>query len=159
VPSRYNGTPEEQRALDAYIKLQRAAETVTVHTTRHLAGRGLTVSQFAVLEALHHLGTLSQRDLADKLLKSTGNMSIVLKALEQRGFVSRVRDPGDNRYMQVCITAAGRRFLMQFFPEHVHGIVEEMSVLSAKEQEELARLCRKLGLREAPQAPDRSGVG
>jgi len=32
--------------------------------------------------------------------------------------------------------------------EHVRGIVEEMSALSPTEQEELARLCRKLGLRE-----------
>lgn len=149
MPTRYPGTPQEKRALEAYIKLQRAAETVTAHTTAHLAGRGLTVSQFAVLEALHHLGTLSQRELADKLLVSTGNMSIVLKALEQRGLVARERDPGDNRYMRVCITEAGRTFLLSFFAEHVRGIVEELSVLTAEEQDELARLCRKLGLREA----------
>ena len=148
MSTRYDGTPQEIRALDAYIKLQRAAETVMGHTTAHLAERGLSLSQFAVLEALHHLGTLSQRALADKLLKSTGNMSIVLKALEARGFVTRERDPGDNRYMQVCITQAGRDCLLSFFPEHVRGIVEEMSVLTAAEQEELARLCRKLGLRE-----------
>ena len=53
------------------------------------------------------------------------------------------------RYMQVCITQAGRDCLLSFFPEHVRGIVEEMSVLTAAEQEELARLCRKLGLRES----------
>jgi hypothetical protein len=34
------------------------------------------------------------------------------------------------------------------FDDHVAGIVAEMSVLSAPEQDELARLCRKLGLRE-----------
>ena len=146
MPTRYDGTPREKRALEAYIKLQRAAETVTARTTAHLAGRGLTLSQFAVLEALHHLGTLSQRDLAAKLLKSTGNISLVLKALEQRGFVLRVRDPDDNRYMRVCITEAGQEFLMRFFPAHVRGIVAAMDVLSAEEQVELARLCRKLGL-------------
>ena len=48
----------------------------------HLADHDLTVSQFGVLEALHHRGTLSQRDLARKLLTSTGNISIVLKNLE-----------------------------------------------------------------------------
>ena len=48
----------------------------------HLADHDLTVSHFGVLEALHHPGTLSQRDLARKLLKSTGNISIVLKNLE-----------------------------------------------------------------------------
>ena len=149
MPTRYRGTQEEKRALDAYIKLQRASETVLTHTTRHLAGHGLSTSQFGILEALYHLGTLSQRDLAEKLLKSTGNISIVLKSLEKRGLVSRTRDPDDNRYMQVCLTDAGRERLLGVLGEHVRGIVEEMSALSPTEQEELARLCRKLGLRES----------
>lgn len=147
MPTRYQGTAEEMRALNAYIKLQRAAETVLARTTAHLADYGLTVSQFAILEALYHLGTLSQRDLAEKLLKSTGNMSIVLKNMEKRGLISRQRDPADNRYMQVCITGSGRDLIAGMFDQHVAGIVAEMSVLTADEQEQLGRLCRNLGLR------------
>ncbi len=157
MPSHYEGTLEERRALDAYIKLQRAADTVVTHTTAHLADHNLTLSQFGALEALYHLGTLSQRELAHKLLKSTGNISIVLKNLEKRGLISRVRSADDTRYMEVCITEAGRSLLASFFADHVRGIVEEMSVLTPQEQEELARLCRKLGLREpSPQSPERA---
>lgn len=147
MPTKYNGTPQEQRALNAYIKLQRAADTVLAHTTAHLAAHDLTVSQFGVLEALHHLGTLSQRELADKLLKSTGNISTVLKNLEKRGLIARERSPRDTRYMQVSISEQGRVLLLSFFDQHVQGIVAEMSALSAAEQDVLARLCRKLGLR------------
>jgi MarR family 2-MHQ and catechol resistance regulon transcriptional repressor len=138
-----------ERALDAYIKLQRAADTALARTTRHLARYNLTVSQFGVLEALHHLGTLHQRDLARKLLRSAGNMSIVLRNLEARGLISRRRDPDDARYVRVGITETGRRLLLSFFPRHVQGIVEEMGALTAGEQAELARLCRKLGLRQS----------
>ena len=52
------GSKKEIRALDAYIKLMRAAESVTDRTSRHLAAAGLTISQFGVLEALLHLGPL-----------------------------------------------------------------------------------------------------
>ena len=138
-----------ERALDAYIKLQRAADTALARTTGHLARYDLTVSQFGVLEALHHLGTLHQRDLARKLLRSAGNMSIVLQNLERRGLISRRRDPGDARFVKVGITDRGRRLLLSFFPRHVQGIVEEMAALTADEQAELARLCRKLGLRQS----------
>lgn len=148
MPTKYQGTQEETRALNAYIKLQRAAETTLNRTTAHLSDYGLSTSQFAILEALYHLGILSQRDLAQKLLKSTGNISIVLKNLEKRGFIERHRDPADNRYNQVCITEAGRELIAGMFPGHVAGIVAEMSILTIAEQEELARLCRKLGLRE-----------
>lgn len=146
MPTHYDGTPAEKRALDAYIKLQRAAETVMNRTTAHVADYELTLSQFAALEALHHLGTLSQRDLAEKLLKSTGNISLVLKTLEQRGLVSRSRSLRDARYMEVCITEAGRALVRRIFAPHVAGIVATMGALTAEEQEELARLCRKLGL-------------
>ncbi len=148
MPTRYQGSEEETRALNAYIKLQRAAETTIHRTTAHLSDYGLSTSQFAILEALFHLGTLSQSALARKLLKSTGNISIVLKNMEKRGLVERHRDPDDNRYMQVSITAVGQGLIEGMFDGHVAGIVAEMSVLTAAEQEELARLCRKLGLRE-----------
>jgi MarR family 2-MHQ and catechol resistance regulon transcriptional repressor len=148
MPTRYQGSEDETRALNTYIKLQRAAETTLHRTTSHLSEYGLSTSQFAVLEALYHLGTLSQRALAEKLLKSTGNISIVLKNMEKRGLIERHRHPDDNRYMQVSITDVGRELIGAMFAGHVAGIVNEMSALTAGEQEELARLCRKLGLRE-----------
>jgi MarR family 2-MHQ and catechol resistance regulon transcriptional repressor len=146
--TKYRGSKEEIRALNAYIKLQRAAETVLSRTTEHLSDHNLTQSQFAVLEALYHLGTLSQRDLAEKVLRSTGNISAVLKILERRGLIERERTPEDNRYMAVQITDEGRILLESFFDQHVRGIVAEMSALTADQQDELSRLCRKLGLRQ-----------
>lgn len=148
MPTKYQGTPEEIRALNAYIKLQRAAETTLSRTTNHLKDHNLSMSQFAILEALYHLGTLSQRALAEKLLKSTGNISIVLKNLEKRRLIERQRDLDDNRYMNVSITEAGGSLIDSMFDTHVAGIVSEMSVLTGSEQEELGRLCRKLGLRK-----------
>jgi MarR family transcriptional regulator, 2-MHQ and catechol-resistance regulon repressor len=148
MPTHYSGTETERLALDSYIKLQRAAETSLARTTAHLSDHNLTTSQFAILEALYHLGTLSQRELADKVLRSASNISIVLKAIEKRGLIERDRDPADNRYMQVKITEQGRALLASFFDQHVAGIVAEMSALTAAEQAELGRLCRKLGLRQ-----------
>jgi MarR family transcriptional regulator, 2-MHQ and catechol-resistance regulon repressor len=148
MPTHYEGTDKERLALDTYIKLQRAAETSLARTTAHLSGRDLNTSQFAILEALYHLGTLSQRELAQKVLRSASNISIVLKAIEKRGLIERERDPADNRYVQVSITEKGRALIASFFDQHVAGIVAEMNALTAEEQAELGRLCRKLGLRE-----------
>lgn len=118
-------------------------------TTAHLSAHDLTHTQFAVLEALYHLGTLSQVVLARKLLKSTGNMTTVLQNLEKRGLITRERDAHDQRVMQVTITAAGRRLVECVLPAHVRGIVDALSVLSAGEQETLGALCRRLGRQQA----------
>ena len=49
----------------------------------------LTAPQFGVLEALYHLGPLCQKDLAAKILKSSGNMTMVIDNLEKRDLVRR----------------------------------------------------------------------
>jgi MarR family transcriptional regulator, 2-MHQ and catechol-resistance regulon repressor len=143
--TKYRGKASEVRALDAYIKLTRAAASVLDRTNRHLGAHGLTPSQFGVLEALYHLGTLSQVEVAHKLLLSTGNMTTVLQNLERRGLVHRERDRADQRYMRVSITPAGQALVAQILPAHVAGIEADLGVLTAPEQVTLAALCRKLG--------------
>lgn len=146
--SRYCGTPDEVRALNAYIKLVRATESVTSRLQRRLNEAGLTLSQFGVLEALLHLGSLSQKELAEKLLKSGGNMTLVIDNLEKRNLVQRQRQADDRRIVTVSLTESGLQLIGQLFPQHVADIVTEMSILTADEQDELGRLCKRLGKRE-----------
>lgn len=143
--TRYYGTKDEIRALDSYIKLSRAAESVSVRIHRHLNTAKLTTSQFGVLEALLHLGPLSQSDLAQKLLKSGGNITLVIDNLEKRQLVKRDRLTKDRRVVMVCLTEKGQQLISEIFPRHVAAVVEEMSILTESEQEELSRLCRRLG--------------
>ena len=70
-----------------------AAHAVEVNANRHLSDHNLTISQFGVLEALYHLGPLSQRQLADKILRSSGNLTMVIDNLERDGLVRRDADP------------------------------------------------------------------
>jgi MarR family 2-MHQ and catechol resistance regulon transcriptional repressor len=137
------------RPLNTYTKLMRAAESVTGRVGRAMAESGLTISQFGVLEALHHKGALCQRDIAAKILKSTGNITLVIDNLEKQGLVKRVRDTQDRRYLAVHLTAAGSRLITWAFAAVETAIVAEMSVLTEKEQELLGSLCKRLGLQES----------
>jgi MarR family 2-MHQ and catechol resistance regulon transcriptional repressor len=144
--TRYKGAPEEVRALNAYVKLMRASESVSGRIHRHLAEVKLSISQFGVLEALFHLGPLSQAELAKKILKSTGNITMVIDNLEMRGLVTRQRKEEDRRYYTIQLTSEGKKLIKEIFPRHAEGIVKEMSILSRAEQDLLGNLCRKLGL-------------
>jgi MarR family 2-MHQ and catechol resistance regulon transcriptional repressor len=140
----YQGGARERRALDAYIKLARASDSVVSRAHRR-TDCDLTVSQFGVLEALYHLGSMHQRQIGTKLLKSGGNVTMVIDNLERRGLVERRRDQKDRRFVSVHLTREGRRTIAEVFPRHVQSIVAEMSPLNAEELEELSRLLRKLG--------------
>jgi MarR family 2-MHQ and catechol resistance regulon transcriptional repressor len=143
--SRYDGTTGEVRALNAYVALQRAADSVEGSTQAEIERAKLTQSQFGVLEALLHLGPLCARDLAVKLLRSKGNLTLVLENLEKAGLVARVRRDEDRRYQTVALTKKGRRLIAGMFPRHAGLIANAFRVLTAEEQEELRRICRKLG--------------
>jgi len=144
----YKGTKVEVRALSAYVKLVRASESITSRIQRHVTESGLSVSQFGVLEALLHLGPLSQSEIAKKVLKSTGNITMVIDNLEKRSLVKRERQQDDRRFYSVQLTAEGKKLIGSIFPRHAALIVAEMGILSSAEQEELGHLCRKLGLRK-----------
>jgi len=135
-------------SLNTYTKLMRAAESVTVRVNRHMSAADLTISQFGVLEALYHKGPLCQRDLAAKILKSTGNITMVIDNLEKRHLVRRERDSEDRRYLTVYLTDEGTALIAEVFTAVEAAIVKEMSELSEKEQEQLGILCKKLGLKK-----------
>jgi MarR family 2-MHQ and catechol resistance regulon transcriptional repressor len=142
--SHHQGPPREVAALDAYIKLMRAAESVTARAHVVLP-RSITFTQFSALEALYHLGPLYQTELADKLLKTGGNLTLVVDNLERCGFVARSRKADDRRYVRVALTAKGRKFIAALFPKLAASLTREFAALSPTEQATLGRLCRKLG--------------
>ena len=144
----FRGNKEAARALRTYVKLMRAAESVTARIHRHLTSMGLTLSQFAVLEALYHLGPLSQRKIGQKILRSSGNITMVIDNLEKRGLVRRQRKEADRRTFIIHLTDQGNDLISRIFPPHADLITKELSVLTAVEQDTLGSLCKKLGLRE-----------
>lgn len=144
----YKGKKDKIETLNAFIKLMRATESINNRLNRHLSENDLTTSQFGVLEALFHLGPLNQRALGKKLLKSGGNMTMVIDNLEKRGQVIRKADPDDRRAVLIYLTNSGESFIKNFFPLHLERIIEEFSLLSIEEKKNLERICKKLGIKE-----------
>ena len=141
----FKGTKAEVDALNAYIKLMRAAESVTTRAHAVLP-KDVTLAQFGALEALLHCGPLSQSDLAGKLLKSGGNITLIVDNLEKAGYVTRARDQDDRRFVTVSLTDSGRAFITDLFPKVAASITRELGALSSAEQFTLGWLCKKAGL-------------
>lgn len=146
VPTRHNGTEEERLALDLLIKLTRASDAVCNRVHQHLIGTNLSVTQFGILDALHHIGPMSLGDLAKKHLKSPNNITSVVDTMERTGLVKRVRHEIDRRVILLHITDKGRELFEKHWPSHVESVVRAASVLSPAEQRTLAHLLRQFGM-------------
>ena len=145
--SHFSGSKEEVRALDTYIKLVRSADSINSLVSLYLSKVDLTESQFLILDALFHLSDLAQKDLAKKLLKSGGNITMVVDNLEARGLVKRNRGKADRRKFYVHLTTKGEKLIKDVLPGFVEVITNKMKRIDSSEQKELQRLCKKIGIR------------
>lgn len=134
----------EDVTIAAYVRLIRSAETLHGCVSRGLAPDGLTASQFSTMKALKLQGPLAQRDIAKYLLKTGGNVTVVVDNLEKQGYVTRIRDTEDRRIVFVKLTAEGEALFDQAYPAHRQRILEAMAPLSTSECDRLLDLLAKL---------------
>lgn len=144
----YKGSEEEVAALNAFIKIMRASDSLNSRLYSIVSESGLTISQFGTLEALWHLGPMCQSELGKKLLKSGGNITMVIDNLEKRGLVKRERSKDDRRFISVHLTSEGEELISEIFPKHVKNIVHEFSVLSPDELKNFSEMCKKIGIQK-----------
>ncbi len=142
----FKGNKKEEVALESWIKLQRASNSVFRNIRPSMVQNALSTTQFAVLEVLLHLGPLSQKVIGEKLLISSGNTVKVIDNLERDGLVIREASTKDRRAKIVSLTTKGKAIISIIFPDHIKSIIKTLSILNEKEQLELGRLCKKLGL-------------
>lgn len=139
----YLDSSEHRLALRTFIKLVRCTNSVTKDVHKRLPA-GLTVSQFGILEALYHLGPMSQKELAQKILKSAGNITTIINNLEKAQLVTRATKENDKRFYTISLSIAGKQLIEAIFPSHADVILRRMSKLTEAEQELLGSLLMKL---------------
>ncbi len=76
-----------------------------------LADAGVTGYEYRCLSALAAADQLSQTQLGAAAALDARDVTHTVRALETRGLVSRVRDPGHGRRQLVSLSDAGRRAL------------------------------------------------
>ena len=141
---KFNRLPKAQRnALNVYVKLMRASNKATAGIHGHLKDDNLTVSQFGVLEALYHLGSLSQSELGEKILKSNANLTTVVDSLEKKSLVERRRSDEDRRRVTVHLTELGTEVIARAFPRHAEVVEREFEFLSDEEKSTLSEILKK----------------
>src|SRR5580704_18301019 len=120
--AKYEGSKETKRALAAYTNLVRATESIVGLLTQQLDSFGLTMGQFRVLEALFHLGPMSQSTLCEKIMCSDGNMTFLIRKLVGQGLILRQTLERDKRSWTIHLTPEGQKLIAKVFPQHARVI-------------------------------------
>ncbi|WP_210479292.1 MarR family winged helix-turn-helix transcriptional regulator [Naasia sp. SYSU D00948] len=96
-------------ALDRQVcfALAAASRSVVALYRPVLEPLGLTHPQYLVMLALWEKSPRRVRDIADQLLLDSATLSPLLKRLEAAGLIERIRDPKDERALNVTLTPEG----------------------------------------------------
>jgi MarR family 2-MHQ and catechol resistance regulon transcriptional repressor len=142
----YKGSRRTVDALNSYTKLIRSTESLSSKISLELSDYGLTESQFGVLDALFHLGPMKHKEIGKKILKSGGNITMVINNLERCQLVQRKRGEKDKRQFIIHLTPKGKNNFQELLPHIVKKIKKHFQILNKEEQKELQRLCKIIGL-------------
>jgi DNA-binding MarR family transcriptional regulator len=146
MTEREQSLPAEHSARIDYIAgnlLSRAALLVRLLVKQVPTG---DVSRTEV-EVLAVLGEGPRRitELAELEGLAQPTMTILVKRLQARGWVSRAGHPGDRRVVLIAITARGRKAVEAFRGEFLAALRSDLEGLSARELAALSRATQTLG--------------
>ena len=133
-------------ALKLWVVLARAHNAIYSHVQNDVAESGLTVAEFAVLEALYHKGPMLLGEVQRRILVSSGGITYLVDRLTNKGLVERRECPDDRRARYAALTPAGEELIREIFPGHAERLREALSGLNAEEKRQAIELVRTLGL-------------
>ena len=146
MAERHKPVTEDISAQQVWTVLSRCARTLGLLAEDSIAGSGLGLTDFMVLESLLHKGPLTITQIQEKVLLASGSMTAAIDRLERQGWLERKASAGDRRARVLELTREGRAVIGAAFERHARDLESAMEVLSAEERRELYELARRLGL-------------
>lgn len=132
------GTPE----LRMWVRLLACAKIGDKQLRRRFEDEfDTTLPRFDVLAALYRAPDgLQMSALSRDLLVSNGNVTVVVRHLQESGFILSQTNPRDGRSAIVSLTKEGRAHFLQLAEAHHRWIADMFGNVPVDKMEELARL-------------------
>lgn len=126
-------------AAEVVNNLRRLFKAIHEYSKAMLRSTGLSGPQLWALTVLDREPALSLGELAERLFAHPSTVSGIVDRLEERGAVSRERDPADGRGVLLRLTPRGRRLARTSPPPVQVGLRQALERLPALQLRQLRR--------------------
>jgi DNA-binding MarR family transcriptional regulator len=135
-------------------RLNAAMDSLMQILGRKAANVDRALGEFSLQEmkATYFLGqskALKQRELAEKLMLSVSNTSILADRMVKKGLLEREEDKGDRRIVLLRLTKKGLAACKVMLDHHLSSAEFMLSKLSKEEQQKFIMLVEKVARQEA----------
>lgn len=117
-----------------FLRIKQRCQTIMTQRLREL---GLSIAQFDLMSTLSEAEGITQRDLAEKLYVTKGNVSGLVDRLVEAGLVLRKGIPGDRRSYALFLTEPGRQLVAQGMAVQMAFVEETLGALPGSDMEQM----------------------
>ena len=133
----------KNNAVKSMVVMRKAFRTIDARVSESFKFEQLKTTQIGVLFFVFSKRPMKKAEQLDSMLATSGNMTVVIRNMEKKGWVTRTTCPHDKRAYLVGLTEQGCQVIEHALPLHIAKIEETFSVLTEDEQAELIRLLKK----------------
>jgi len=106
-----------------------------------LGNEGMSMTRFQVMLIIYFQGPISPNSLAQKLLVTRGNISMLLRRMENDELITYIEVDGKKR-PSVLLSKNGAKLFEKIFPEHIARVKKLVKPLSKTSTDELLILTK-----------------
>ncbi len=129
-----------------WIVLRRAYHSIVDFLETGVTAKGVTVSDFIVLEVLLHNDALNEAEIAQKTRLSAASVEITVARLMEHDLIGLRHRRGNQQEKQAfTLTDQGRGSIEWMYEEHVKDIGTIFNILSTQQQLDLYQSLRRVG--------------
>lgn len=132
---------EERLGLMLWFRITRIYNQSIRESNQHLKKWNLTAAQFDILVQVGSHERLSQQELANKLFVTKGNITQLLRKMEDLGLINREQE-WKTKYLS--LTEVGKEFFYEIVSKQEQFQASQFSNLNYKEKKQLLDLLRKI---------------
>ena len=110
---------DKNMAVKSMVVMRKAFRTIDAKVSETFKEFNLTPTQFGVMDVLNAKGRMKIGELIDCMLATSGNMTVVIKNMEKKGWLTREACQTDKRAFEVDLTDEGRRIIQALSLIHI----------------------------------------
>lgn len=112
------GIGSKNNRIEVFDFLKGFVDLISFFIEKNIRKLGITPSQFFVLKTIKEKEPENQKVLGEHLIHTCGNITVVLKLLERKGYIKRFRKCDDRRYLSIKLTEEGEKKLKEAEDEY-----------------------------------------
>jgi DNA-binding MarR family transcriptional regulator len=135
----------EGKALELWDLLNEVSASFKRIIGMQMDPTSLKPIEIKMLNLLNNRGGMQINAISEELSVTGPWITGIVKAMQQKGYVKKVRNQSDRRRLNVTITPRGKKILDKNMDTYLRAVSGLLDKLSTEDIEEFKRLLKKIG--------------